>query len=796
MHAYSSEMATADMHADNREAAPVVVSQKQRIIRIVPKETVIPKEIPISGIFSSHPSPQKVSVDQTDAPPELESIQFIKYWLEKVETENIGVNYDMGTEMRAENNETATEDMYADMSEFSERDGGIVLDLSTQSNRHAASNEDTRQSLHKNLLDSDDDLETNNSASEYQPDGESEDSDSTGASVRRAARQSTDVQGELISLLPESEVSIASVERQEKLDVEEPAFVTKKKTQVLEKRRKQIEKKRQKHPFIENGCNPEKCKKKCKEFAIDQRRQIYDKFQELSQGERIAYIKSFLLVTRKKRITVKDSKRTKCRDYSFVYRLPIAAGELSLVVCQKTFLSTLGYTSPKVIEVISRKLKTEGVGFSPSEKRGGARKVDVDREAIRMHIESFKPCQPHYRRYNSPYVRYIPRDITFEAMFADFQEKFPEQRCSQSSYLRVLQEMNISNKMPRSDVCEICDLFKIKESRQGVSDEEREKQQEHRNQAEKARRELDKDADHAHGEEKAVFTVDMQKVLILPIQPAVKESHFTSRLVCFNETFVPPLSSARTGSSPEVAYCVVWHEATYGRTGDAVASAFFGLVDELRDTKEFTFWADNCSSQNKNWIIFSMFVRIVNESWGPEKISIKFLTKGHTHMAADSLHGVIEKKIRAKQVVEDFPELKKVMQDSRQNTRVKELQISDFYEWKNEKSGKKSVDIQLGKIVQASFMKKDSKLYYRYDFDDELKAVDFLTVKAKSALGKGLPKKLSVPRGISRDKKNNILMKLVPHIADTRKKSFWKNIHTANVQDLVDEFEGCEPEDE
>jgi hypothetical protein len=143
---------------------------------------VIPKEIPISGIFSSHPSPQKVSVDQTDAPPELESIQFTKYWLEKVETENIGVNYDMGTEMRAENNETATEDMYADTSEFSDRDGEIVLDLSTQSNRHAASNKDTRQSLHQNLLDSDEDLETN-SASEYQPDGESEDSDSTGASV-------------------------------------------------------------------------------------------------------------------------------------------------------------------------------------------------------------------------------------------------------------------------------------------------------------------------------------------------------------------------------------------------------------------------------------------------------------------------------------------------------------------------------------------------------------------------------------------------------------------------------------
>jgi hypothetical protein len=56
-----------------------------------------------------------------------------------------------------------------------------------------------------------------------------------------------------------------------------------------------------------------------------------------------------------------------------------------------------------------------------------------------------------------------------------------------------------------------------------VSDKEREKQQEHRNQAEKARWELDKDAEHPLGEEKAVFTVDMQKILILPIKPAVKE---------------------------------------------------------------------------------------------------------------------------------------------------------------------------------------------------------------------------------------------------------------------------------
>jgi hypothetical protein len=82
------------------------------------------------------------------------------------------------------------------------------LDLSAQYNRQADSNKETRQSLNQNLLDSDEDLDIN-SASEDQPDAESEDSHTTGGIVWRAARQSTDVQGKHISLLPGIEVSIA-----------------------------------------------------------------------------------------------------------------------------------------------------------------------------------------------------------------------------------------------------------------------------------------------------------------------------------------------------------------------------------------------------------------------------------------------------------------------------------------------------------------------------------------------------------------------------------------------------------
>lgn len=60
---------------------------------------------------------------------------------------------------------------------------------------------------------------------------------------------------------------------------------------------------------------------------------------------------------------------------------------------------------------------------------------------------------------------------------------------------------------------------------------------------------------------------------------------------------------------------------------------------------DFIFWADNCTGQNKNWILFTALVCILNNNHNTvESITIKYLTKGHTHMSADGIHGNIEKK--------------------------------------------------------------------------------------------------------------------------------------------------------
>jgi len=73
-----------------------------------------------------------------------------------------------------------------------------------------------------------------------------------------------------------------------------------------------------------------------------------------------------------------------------------------------------------------------------------------------------------------------------------------------------------------------------------------------------------------------------------------------------------------------------------------------------RDVKSFIFLMDNCWGQNKNWVLYTAPVKIVNQVFGPECIIMRHLTKGHTHNAADEIHGNIEVKMKNMGKIHDF----------------------------------------------------------------------------------------------------------------------------------------------
>ena len=141
----------------------------------------------------------------------------------------------------------------------------------------------------------------------------------------------------------------------------------------------------------------------------------------------------------------------------------------------------------------------------------------------------------------------------------------------------------------------------------------------HKTKFDEARMEYQKARDITPGE--SIFAVDMQRVILLP-KLKTKEHVFISRLVTFNETF-----ASLSPSDPD--YTVLWHEAVSGRSAPDVASAYIKIV-QLTNSNHIIFWCDNCSGQNKNWSLYTVFAQCVNQPWGPDLIRIKYLEKGHT----------------------------------------------------------------------------------------------------------------------------------------------------------------------
>ena len=104
------------------------------------------------------------------------------------------------------------------------------------------------------------------------------------------------------------------------------------------------------------------------------------------------------------------------------------------------------------------------------------------------------------------------------------------------------------------------------------------------------------------------FSLDLQKVRMLPEIPGVKSADFTSRICGYNETF-SPISKGKGKS-----YAMLCHQEIAGRNDEDIASTFhkFLYSPVNRDKNHIILWMENCSAQNKNWMMFSALVALVN----------------------------------------------------------------------------------------------------------------------------------------------------------------------------------------
>ena len=479
-------------------------------------------------------------------------------------------------------------------------------------------------------------------------------------------------------------------------------------------------------------------------------------------------------------VTVLRSKRprptnnSKTRVFSCQYHLPKSTG-CKVRVCKSMFLSALGIRSDGRLISFLRNLQ------NPVFDHRGRNRINTQkiRKAIQDHIESYHPQISHYTRKHAPRRRYLDPSLTIRQIYLNYKSNPTNPALSYESFVQNFREARISFGLPRADICEKCAEHKLHQPSHNKDPiaigncQQCNLHRHHSAMASTARTHYMDEVNTDFPADTAVFAVDMQKVLLIP-QMKYKSCFFTSRLVCFNETF------ACISGGPHC--CILWHEAISGRCGVDVTSAFSRFLESYNsDIRNYVFWLDNCCAQNKNWILYSALMQLVNQETGPDTITFKYLERGHTFMRADVIHGSISKKLTRAQAVYDFPDLVAIIQGSISAMSAVQMRVQDFRLWTSLRTSK---SLKISNIRCAQFRNGSCLLFYKYDFNAPTfcSAAPFLQISGQA------PHSRTEARGFNAHKREEIIKTLLPLMPEA-KHSFWKNLAPSTEPDLCRDFE-------
>ena len=530
------------------------------------------------------------------------------------------------------------------------------------------------------------------------------------------------------------------------------------------------------HP-VPPECMAGRCKLRCIDgISRDERRQINVTVNMLPASSRREWYRRF--VTEEDGPTEQGKKRRRVLQW----HLPVNSKKIR--VCKSFFLSTLGFKAGNDKPVLNS-ITTDLA--APEDKRGRQEAVNkADQEVIEQHIMSFNPTAPHYRYLHAPDRRYLPADLTTAVLYRHFKETHGEAACSETTYRRTMNRLNIGFTKLGTEECSECAAFALHECEdKGGICPACEKHDEHLKYRNEARIAYQRDGERMWKDGEIIVSADMMRIFLLPQLPH-KECIFTSRLVVYNETFSPVgRRSWRAGDVPRPV-SVLWHEGLAGRDAPDVASAFIRYLQTQRDAEQVTIWLDNCTAQNKNWVLITGLLQTVNNpAGGLQKITLKFLQKGHTSMSADAVHQVCNKGLKRKRVVADMDDFKDAIEPS---SRLLEMRPEDFLEVKSGISGQKLklLGDSDSRPYLASFkvieVRRGTHLVYtktRHNMD-QWRAFDI--TKGSFRLQEQ-PKPKTQARGVNKAKLLKLKQKLLPLLPPHRR-LFWEGIRASSAREL------------
>lgn len=491
------------------------------------------------------------------------------------------------------------------------------------------------------------------------------------------------------------------------------------------------------------SCTSDACSKTqsrhCKEFTEEDRLIIFNNFWEhMDWGQRKVYVSGLIDVCSPK-TKKKPSEEQSKKSFTLMYYLKKKSKRLS--VCKLMFLRTLG-----IGEWTARDWALKGHHKSPLNVIN--RNVPL-KPVQNKHLESFLNELP---KMPSHYCRSQSSKLYLESIFKSqkgvydlYVENCTEAKMkplSISQFKKIYAQMNIGLFQPKKDQCDLCCMHEVN----NLSEE---KWMEHQQRKEEGRNEMKADTERAKVDKSIlVLTMDLQAVLLCPLLKA-SAIYYKKKLIVHNFTIFNNVTHEVT--------CYVWHEGEGNVTANEFASCIVDFIEKsyTEQINEIILWSDGCTYQNRNCILSNALLQCS----ASKNVSItqKILEKGHTQMSCDSVHSVIERKIKNR-IISVPADYVNIMEIARKNPMPYSVSYKDhtfFKAYSNLKfynsirPGKKAGDPVVTDIRALKYSGLTVSIEYKLRITDDWKPLP--QRPAKFSTEKPVPLFITAP-GIQKDK--------------------------------------------
>ena len=228
-------------------------------------------------------------------------------------------------------------------------------------------------------------------------------------------------------------------------------------------------------------------------------------------------------------------------------------------------------------------------------------------------------------------------------------------------------------------------------------------------------------------DKESYFSVDLQKIIMLPRLPGVKTVAFTKRIIAYNETFAPLGNKKIVKEKSALPVAITWNQGKGNRSAQEICSTYFKFMCAFRDVKNFIFWVDNCSAQNKCWYLYNFLCHAVNSRTDEtiQSVTLKYFERGHSFMSADSYHHLVEKEMNERRNVYDFEDFLEVLNVHGRAILMKSGDFINVPRGVSDQSKFTEGKPLLDDISVAMFNRGSTKLFWKENFEDGFKSAEF-----------------------------------------------------------------------